>query len=248
MDLTNKVALVTGSRRGLGKAIAQRLAQAGADIVINDIEAGMAEAEATAAEIAALGRRTTVITGDVSQGADADRLIETCVERMGRLDILVNNAGVTRDSLLIRMTDEQWKLVLDINLTGTFNCTRAAARPMMKQRGGKIVNIASVVGLMGNVGQANYAASKGGVIALTKATAKELAPRGIQVNAVAPGFIVSAMTDQLSEEARARLMALIPLARLGTADDVAEAVAFLASSSADYITGQVLPVDGGMVM
>lgn len=248
MLLAGKIALVTGSRRGLGKEIALKLAQAGADLAINDIAAGEQEAAAVAEEIRGLGRKATVIAADISQSQEANRLIEECIKQLGRLDILVNNAGVTKDSLLVRMTDDDWRLVLEVNLTGTFNCLRAAARPMMKQKSGKIINIASVVGLMGNMGQANYAASKAGIIGLTKSAAKELAQRGIQVNALAPGFIVSPMTDQLTEEARENLMKLIPLQRLGASQDVAEAVLFLASDASDYITGQVLQVDGGMVM
>jgi 3-oxoacyl-[acyl-carrier protein] reductase len=248
LPLENQVALVTGSRRGLGKAIALALAQSGANIVINDIVPGQTEAEATAAEIAALGRKTLVVCGDVRNSTEVNAMIDKIVAEMGRLDILVNNAGITQDSLLMRMTDEQWESVLDINLKGTFICTRAAIKPMLKQRSGRIINIASVVGQMGNIGQANYAASKGGVIAFTKAVAKEVASRGILVNAVAPGFIVSAMTDKLDEEARKRLFALIPLGRLGTAEEVADVVNFLAGPASRYLTGHVINVDGGMVM
>jgi 3-oxoacyl-[acyl-carrier protein] reductase len=175
-------------------------------------------------------------------------MIEKILAEMGRLDILVNNAGVTRDSLLMRMSEEQWDMVLNINLKGTFLCTRAALKPLLKQRSGRIINIASVVGLMGNAGQANYAASKGGVIAFTKAAAKEVASRGILVNAVAPGFIASHMTDQLSEEARQRLLSVVPLGRWGTPEEVAEVVNFLASEAASYLTGQIIHIDGGMVM
>ena len=243
-----KVALITGARRGLGKAIALRLAQSGADIIVNDIAAGQTEAEATAAEIRALGRQALALPADVCDADQVNAMLEQALAHFGRLDILVNNAGITRDNLVMRMTDEQWDSVLNINLKGTFVCTRAALKPMLKQRRGCIINIASVVGLMGNAGQANYAASKGGVIAFTKAVAKEVASRGIRVNAVAPGFIVSAMTDKLSDEARQKLTALIPLNRLGTPQDVAEVVNFLAGEAADYITGQVINIDGGMVM
>lgn len=248
IDLSGQVALVTGSRRGLGKAIAMRLATAGADIVINDILPGKEEAEATAAEICAFGRRAIAICGDVSQAEEATQMIETAWAAMGKIDILVNNAGITRDQLLIRMSDDEWQSVLNINLSGTFYCTRAAAKRMMKARYGRIINIASVIGLMGNAGQANYAASKAGIIGLTKANAKELAARNITVNAIAPGFIVSPMTDKLSPETKTKYIESIPLGRLGTADDVADAVVIYASPLASYTTGHVLNVDGGMVM
>lgn len=248
IDLSGQVALVTGSRRGLGKSIAMALANAGADIVINDIVPGVEEAEATAAEIRALGRKSIAICGDVSNSDDATRLIETAWEEMGKVDILVNNAGITRDNLLIRMSDDEWQSVLNINLSGAFYCTRAAAKRMMKARYGRIINIASVIGLMGNAGQANYAASKAGIIGLTKANAKELAARNITVNAIAPGFIISAMTDKLTDETREQYVKSIPLGRLGTADDVANAVIIYASPLANYTTGHVLNVDGGMVM
>ena len=248
IDLAGQVALVTGSRRGLGKSIAMRLAEVGADIVINDIEPGREEAEATAAEIRELGRRAVAICGDVSQPEQATVMIEQAWTEMGKIDILVNNAGITRDNLLIRMSDDEWQSVININLSGTFYCSRAASKRMMKARYGRIINIASVIGLMGNAGQANYAASKAGIIGLTKANAKELAARNITVNAIAPGFIVSAMTDKLSEEVRAKYIDAIPLARLGTAEDVANAVLFYACPLAAYTTGHVLNVDGGMVM
>jgi len=189
IDLTGQVALVTGSRRGLGKAIAVKLAEAGANIIINDIEPGREEAEATAAEICALGRRAIALCGDVSKSEEATALIEQGWSEMGKIDILVNNAGITRDNLLIRMTDDEWQTVININLSGAFYCTRAAAKRMMKARYGRIINMASVIGLMGNAGQTNYAASKAGIIGMTKANAKELAGRGITVNAIAPGFI-----------------------------------------------------------
>jgi 3-oxoacyl-[acyl-carrier protein] reductase len=246
--LAGRVALVTGARRGLGLAIARRLARGGADIAINDIAAGREEGEAAVAEIAALGGRAIFAAGDVANSEDVEAVVKATIEQLGGLDILVNNAGVTRDSLLLRMSDDQWRTVLDVNLTGAFLCTRAAARHLVKQRRGKIVNIASVVGLMGNAGQVNYAASKAGLIGLTKAVARELAARNIQVNAIAPGFIISAMTDSLPEAARERLQAMIPLGRLGQPEEVAEAVYFLCSPAADYVTGHVLPVDGGMVM
>jgi 3-oxoacyl-[acyl-carrier protein] reductase len=227
--------------------IALRLARLG-PVALNDIPQGMDELEQVAAEVRAAGGRALVAPGDVTNGADVEQVVKRVVDEFGRLDVLVNNAGITRDGLLVRMTDDQWRSVLEVNLTGAFLCSRAAAKVMMKQRSGRIINMASVVGVMGNAGQANYAASKAGLIGLTKSLARELAPRGIAVNAVAPGFIVSPMTDALSEEAKQKLFSLIPLGRLGTAEDVAEAVAFLACSGSGYITGQVVQVDGGMRM
>jgi 3-oxoacyl-[acyl-carrier protein] reductase len=248
IDLTGQVALVTGSRRGLGKAIAMQLAEAGADIVINDIEAGREEAEATAAEIRALGRRAIALCGNVSVPEDAAALLDGAWAEMGKVDILVNNAGITRDNLLIRMSDDEWQSVININLSGAFYCTRAAAKKMMRTRYGRIINIASVIGLMGNAGQTNYAAAKAGMIGMTKANAKELAGRNITVNAIAPGFIISAMTERLPEEEKARYFTAIPQGKFGTAEDVANAVLFYASPLAGYTTGHVLNVDGGLVM
>jgi 3-oxoacyl-[acyl-carrier protein] reductase len=238
---------VTGARRGIGRVIALRLATSG-PVVLNDIEQGEQELEDVIEEIRKAGGRAVAVPGDVTDGEQVNSVVKQVVSEFGRLDVLVNNAGITRDGLLVRMTDEQWRSVLEVNLTGAFLCSRAAARVMLRQRSGRIINMASVVGVMGNAGQANYSASKAGLIGLTKSIARELAPRNITVNAIAPGFIISPMTDELDEEARERLHALIPLGRLGAATDVAETVAFLASEAAGYITGQVLQVDGGMHM
>ncbi len=241
------VALITGARRGIGRVIALRLAALG-PLALNDIEAGKEELEDVAREVRATGGTALVVPGDVTKAEEVDDVVRQVVSEFGRLDLLVNNAGITRDGLLLRMSDDQWRSVLEVNLTGAFLCSRAAAKVMLRQRSGRIINMASVVGIMGNAGQANYAASKAGLIGLTKSMARELAARGITVNAIAPGFIVSPMTDELSEEARQKLFSLIPLGRLGAAEDVAEAVAFFASPGASYITGQVLKVDGGMHM
>ncbi len=246
MDLSNKVAIVTGSARGIGKAIALKLAEVGADIVVNDIPAASDTLEVTANEIRTLKRKALAITADVSSSADVTRLIETAAKEMGRIDILVNNAGVTRDQLLMRMSDEEWDTVLNIDLKSAFLCSRAVIRYMMKQRWGRIISIASIVGIVGNAGQSNYAAAKAGIIGLTKSIAKEVGSRGITANAIAPGFIETKMTEQLDEKQRQILAQRIPLQSIGTPRDVAEAVAFLASEEARYITGQVLGVDGGM--
>ncbi|MDZ7261808.1 MAG: 3-oxoacyl-[acyl-carrier-protein] reductase [candidate division KSB1 bacterium] len=244
--LDGKVAVVTGSARGIGRAIALRLAQEGADVVISDILVD--EAGKTSQEIEALGRRSLALKTDVSQWTEAEALINQTVEKFGRIDILVNNAGINKDNLLIRMTEEEWDRVLSVNLKGCFNCTKAAAKIMIKQRSGKIINIASVVGIMGNAGQVNYAASKAGIIGLTKSVARELASRGIQVNAVAPGFIETEMTKALPEKAKESFLNAIPLKRAGTPEEVAAVVSFLSSSDSDYVTGQVIVVDGGMLM
>ncbi|HEY3398293.1 MAG TPA: 3-oxoacyl-[acyl-carrier-protein] reductase [Armatimonadota bacterium] len=246
MSLTDQVALVTGSGRGIGRAIALSLAAQGANIVINDVDAEAGAA--TVKDIEALGREAIFHGANVVDETQVEEMVEAVMARWGRLDMLINNAGVTRDGLLIRMKEAQWDLVLDVNLKGAFNCTKVAARPMMKARYGRIVNMASVAGITGNPGQANYSASKGGLIALTKTTALELASRGLTCNAVAPGFIATAMTDQLPEDVRAQWITRIPLARAGTAEDVAAAVSFLVGPASTYVTGQVLVVDGGMVM
>ncbi len=235
MDLSNKVALITGSGRGIGKTIAMKLAGAGANIVINDI--GEASAvESVADEIRALGRESLAVVADISSAADVDRMVAETIDKLGRIDILVNNAGITRDRLLIRMTDEEWDMVMAVNLKSVFLCTRAVLKHMTKQRSGRIISMASIVGIMGNAGQANYAAAKAGIIGFTKTIAKEAAPRGITVNAIAPGFIDTQMTQQLSDAQKDALKQRIPLGTLGTPDDVAEAVAFLASEEAGYIT------------
>ena len=245
--LDGKVALVTGGSRGIGRAIALRLAAEGADLAICARNAGAAGEVAAAIE--ALGRRCLVRQADVADAEQAAELVAATIAELGRLDVLVNNAGVTRDNLLMRMKEEDWDEVLAINLKGAFNCVRAAVRPMLKARGGRIVNITSVVGLLGNAGQANYAASKAGLIGLTKSLARELASRGITANAVAPGLVPeTGMTAGLTQQQQQQMIATVPLGRAGTPEDVAHAVAFLASDQAAYITGQVLSVDGGMAM
>ena len=244
--LDGKIALVTGAARGIGRAIAEELASQGADIVVGDLQAEWC-AE-TVAAVQAKGRKAMGLALNVADAASVEAGVEEAVKAFGRVDVCVNNAGITKDGLLIRMTEEDWDAVLDINLKGTFLMTKAVARPMMKQRSGAIVNIASIIGLIGNAGQCNYSASKAGVIALTKSTAKELAGRGVRVNAVAPGFIQSKMTDALSAEVRQQMLDNIPLKRFGSPEDVAKVVAFLAGDAASYITGQTLSVNGGMAM
>ncbi|HEX2770382.1 MAG TPA: 3-oxoacyl-[acyl-carrier-protein] reductase [Geobacteraceae bacterium] len=242
----DKVAVVTGASRGIGRSISLALAAEGARVVAFDLDLG--ETEKVTEEIRALGVDALAVQGNVTIAADAERMIEAAVEKFGRVDILVNNAGITRDGLLLRMKDEEWDAVLNVNLKGAFLCSRAAAKVMMKQRYGRIINIASVVGQMGNAGQANYCASKAGLMGLTKSNARELAKRNVTVNAVAPGFIATAMTDALPEKTRQELAAQIPLERLGTAEDIANAVLFLAAERSGYITGQVIGVNGGMYM
>jgi len=241
-----KVALVTGAARGIGRAIAEKLASEGADIALCDLNAEwLAD---TAAAVQALGKRAECYSVDVSNGEGVTATVGTVLADMGKVDILVNNAGITKDTLMMRMSESDWDAVMAVNLKGTFLFTKALTRPMMKQRSGAIVNIASIIGLIGNAGQCNYAASKAGVIALTKSSAKELASRGIRANAVAPGFISSKMTDALSDEVRDAMLANIPMKRFGQPEDVAKVVAFLASDDSSYITGQTLTVSGGMVM
>lgn len=241
-----KVAVITGASRGIGKSIALALAAQGATIVAMDMD--QAATDAVVAELQAAGTKALAVVGNVTVAADVERMIDAAVEAFGRVDILVNNAGITRDGLIMRMKDEDWDAVLSVNLKGAFVCTRTAFKVMSKQRYGRIINIASVVGQMGNAGQANYCASKAGLIGLTKSNAREMAKRNVTVNAVAPGFIATAMTDALPEKVREELAAQIPMERLGSADDIANAVLFLASEASGYITGHVLSVNGGMYM
>ena len=242
MDLSGKVAIITGSARGIGKEIALRLAEAGATVVVSDV----ADAEPAAEEIRKMGHQSLAVAADVTSASDVAGMVEKVTAEYGRIDILVNNAGIARDQLLMRMSEEDWDAVLNVNLKSVFLCTRAVLRQMVKQRWGRIVSISSIVGIVGNPGQANYASSKAGIIGFTKTIAREVGSRGITVNAIAPGFIVSKMTEQLSEEQKSEMLKRIPLGFLGTPRDVAEAVAFLSSEEARYITGQVLGVDGGL--
>ncbi|MGI6295978.1 MAG: 3-oxoacyl-[acyl-carrier-protein] reductase [Armatimonadota bacterium] len=249
MLLEGQIALVTGAGRagkGIGRSIALRLAKEGARIAIADFV--REAADSVAKEVVDMGGEALAVYGSVSSVDDVDKMVADTIDRFGRIDILINNAGITRDNLIVRMSEQDWDMVLDTNLKGVFNCTRAVAKLMMRERKGKIVNMASVMGIMGNAGQANYSASKGGVIALTKTTAKELGSRGINVNAVAPGFIQTVMTEEMPEDAKSGIASQIPLRRLGTPEDVAEVVLFLCSESSSYVTGQVIAVDGGMVM
>ncbi|MGM9518811.1 3-oxoacyl-[acyl-carrier-protein] reductase [Acidaminococcus timonensis] len=247
MTLVGKVALVTGGSRGIGRAVALKLAENGADVAIN-YAGNTAAAEEVKAAIEKLGRKAMLVQGSVADTDGVQAIVNQVVKELGRLDILINNAGITRDGLLMRMKEADWDAVLETNLKGVFNCSKAVMRTMMKQKSGRIVNMASVVGEMGNAGQANYAAAKAGVIGFTKSLAKEVASRGITVNAVAPGFIATDMTKVLTDDQKAEMAKTIPLGRAGQPEDVANAVLFLVSDEAAYITGQVLNVDGGMVM
>jgi len=246
MRLKGKVALITGGARGIGQAIALTFAKEGADIVVADVNLEIASK--TASEIESLGVKALALEMDVTNYALVEAGINKILDKMGKVDILVNNAGITKDNLVLRMSEAEWDAVINVNLKGTFNCIKAVSRPMVKQRSGRIINIASIIGLMGNPGQANYAASKAGIIALTKTIAKELASRNINANAVAPGFIQTEMTAKLSEDVKQKMLAAIPLAKLGTPQDVANVCLFLASEESSYITGQTITIDGGMVM
>lgn len=245
--IEGKVAVVTGASRGIGRSIALKLAKEGADIVINYRKDSSPLAELVE-QIEKFGRRVVTIQGDVSVFDDARKIIQAAVENFKTVDILVNNAGITKDGLILRMKESDFDKVIEVNLKGTFNCIRHVSPIMVKKRSGKIINISSVVGITGNAGQANYSAAKAGIIGLTKSAARELAVRGINVNAIAPGFIKTSMTEVLSDKVKEGILSGIPLKRIGTAEDVAEAAAFLASTSSDYITGQVINIDGGMVM
>ncbi len=247
MELLGQVAVVTGGSRGLGRAIAQTLAGLGARVIINYVTHAVA-AQETLATIKDAGGEATAMCFDVADAPATAAAFNAIFDEFSRIDILVNNAGIVRDGLLLRMKEEDWERVIEIDLTGVFHCSKAAIRPMMRQRGGRIVNITSVIGIIGNSGQANYAAAKAGVIGLTKALAREVASRGITVNAVAPGFIETEMTQGLPAETKAELLRQIPLARWGTPQDVADCVGFLVSARASYITGQVIQVNGGLSM
>lgn len=245
--LTGKVAVVTGAGRGIGRAIALKLSKLGASVIIN-YRSSIKEAQELIDEIKAGGGNAEAVQGDVSSLEDAEKVIKFAVEKFGRLDILVNNAGITKDTLLLRMKEEDFDKVLEVNLKGVFNCTKHASAIMLKQKSGRIINISSVIGLIGNAGQANYAAAKAGIIGFTKSIAKELGGRGITVNAIAPGFISTDMTEVLSDKVKEKLLESVPLRKLGSPEDVANLAGFLASDNASYITGQVINVDGGMVM
>jgi 3-oxoacyl-[acyl-carrier protein] reductase len=246
MRLKDKVALITGGARGIGRAIALTFAREGADIVVADVNLEIATK--TASEIEALGRKSLALEMDVTDFQKVEEGVNKILDKFSKVDILVNNAGITKDNLILRMSQAEWDAVINVNLKGTFNCIKAVSKPMVKQRSGRIISIASIIGLMGNWGQANYAASKAGIIALTKTVAKELASRNINANCVAPGFIQTEMTAKLSEDVKAKMMEAIPMAKLGIPEDVANVCLFLASEESSYITGQTITIDGGMVM
>lgn len=246
MDLKDKVAIVTGAAQGIGKVIALGLAKCGADIAVSDINED--SLNAAVKEIEALGRKAIAVKMDVSSLKDCEDMVKKTIDAFGKVDILINNAGITRDAVLLRMKEEQWDQVIQVNLKGTFNCTKAVIRSMFKQKSGKIINISSVTGAMGNAGQSNYSASKAAVMGFTKSIAREYAHCGITVNAVAPGFIKTAMTDAIPEKDRDAMISIIPAKRLGLPEDVADTVCFLASDKANYITGQVIHINGGMYM
>jgi len=247
MRLKDKVAIITGSAQGIGKSIAEAFAKEGAKITICDVNEELSNN--TSQEISKkYDAETLSVKVNVTVPSDCDNLIKAALDKWGQIDVLVNNAGITKDNLLMRMSEAEWDAVISVNLKGAFNCTKSVVRPMMKKRNGRIINICSVVGLMGNAGQANYSASKGGLIAMTKTCAREFASRNILVNGIAPGFIKTAMTDKLSEEQKKQLNSLIPLTRLGEAEDVANAAVFLSTDESSYITGQILSVNGGMYM
>jgi 3-oxoacyl-[acyl-carrier protein] reductase len=246
MILKGKVAIVTGGARGIGKSIVTEMAREGCDLVVSDID--LDGAAAAAKEVEAIGRKAIPLKSDVSSSEDVENMVKSAVAAFGKIDILVNNAGITRDALLIRMSESDWDRVLDINLKGAFLCTKSVLRLMMKQRSGKIINMASVVGVSGNAGQANYSASKAGLIGFTKSIAKEAASRNIQVNAIAPGFIETEMTGRLPDEVKTWFIENSPIKRPGKPEEVARVAVFLASSDSDYITGQVIHIDGGMIM
>jgi len=246
LALEGKAALITGGARGIGREIAMLFANKGANIAICDVN--LEEAQKTAKEIEDLGRQGIAFKADVTSSSQVQDMADKILDKFNKIDILINNAGITKDNLLLRMSEEDWDKVIAVNLKGTFICTKIVSRIMLKQRSGKIVNLASIIGIMGNAGQANYAASKAGIIGLTKSAAKELASRNICVNAIAPGFIMTDMTAKLPEEVQKKMLSMIPLARFGEAKDVADLALFLSSGSSSYITGQVIQVDGGMLM
>ena len=246
MQLKDKVAVITGGGRGIGREIALLFAREGAHIALGDVNADILAG--TQKEIESIGRQVVTAVVDVTKSEQVDSFVQKTLDKFGKIDILVNNAGVTRDTLLVRMSEADWDLVLNVNLKGAFICTKAISKIMMKQRDGRIVNMASIIGIMGNAGQANYAASKGGLIAFTKTVAKELASRNVRANAIAPGFIQTDMTAKLSDEVKAEMLKFVPLNKFGTVQDVANLALFLASDNSSYITGQVVQVDGGMVM